>query len=99
MNQIRYGSIFRVVGILLCVIAFSLLLCLPFSHYYQTGLGSVFLSSALLCLLIGMLVWSASGRMDLTVNKREGYLIVFVAWIVLWVSCAMPYLLSGTLDS
>lgn len=99
MNQIRYGSIFRVLGVLLCIVAMSMLLCLPISYYFDTGHSADFISSTLVCLLVGGLMWAASGSMDLTVNKREGYLIVFLAWIALWVSCALPYVLSGTMTS
>lgn len=99
MNKIRYGSILRVLGVLLLIVALSMLLCLPFSYYYETGHGSDFISGALICLLAGGLMWMGSGNFDLKVNKREGYIIVFSAWIILWISCALPYVLSGTFSS
>lgn len=99
MKLIRYGAIMRVLGMLLCIVGLALSLCLPLSYYDQTRHGSDFVSSILLCFLGGGLLLFGSRNMDLTVNKREGYLIVFMAWIALWVSCALPFLLSGTFES
>jgi len=99
MKLIRYGAILRVLGMLLCIVAISMLLCLPLSIYYETGHLQNFISSILLCLLGGGLLLFASRNKDLTVNKREGYLIVVLAWIALWVSCALPYLISKEIPS
>lgn len=99
MRLIRYGAILRVLGMLLCIVAISMCLCLPLSIYYSTGHVANFLSSILLCLLGGGLLLLAARNKDLTVNKREGYLIVVLAWTTLWVSCSLPYLISGEIDS
>lgn len=99
MRGIRYGSVLRVLGVLLCIIALSMVLCIPFSIYFETGHLSDFVSSILICLFVGVVLLTVSRNMDLTVNKREGYLIVFLAWIALWISCALPYILSGTTNS
>lgn len=99
MRTIQYGAILRVLGVLLCIIAFAMALCIPFSIYFETGHLSDFVSSILICLLGGVFLFSASRHKDQTVSKREGYLIVFLAWITLWVSCSLPYMLSGTMNS
>ncbi len=99
MKLIRYGAIIRVLGVLLCIVALSMILCLPLSLYYQTGHLHNFISSILICLLGGGLLLFAARNMDLTVNKREGYLIVVLAWLTLWVSCALPYYISGEIGS
>lgn len=99
MKILRYGAILKVLGVLLCIIAFSMVLCIPFSIYYETSHLSDFVSSILICLFGGIVLLSAARKMDQTVTKREGYLIVFLAWITLWIACALPYLLSGNMTS
>ncbi len=99
MKLIRYGAILRVLGMLLCIVALSMILCLPLSVYFETGHLHSFISSILICFLAGSLLLFAARNKDLTVNKREGYLIVVLAWMTLWVSCALPYIITGEIDS
>ncbi len=99
MKSIRYRSILRVMGVLLCIIAFAMTFSLPMSWYFETGNFSDFVSSILICLLCGVLCLLTSRHKALNVTKREGYLIVFLAWIVLWISCSLPYIVSGTMNS
>src|SRR5680860_509051 len=99
MKLIRYGAIMRVLGMLLCIVALSMCLCLPLSYYYETNHLPDFFSSILLCFLGGGLLLFSARNKDLTVNKREGYLIVVLAWLTLWVSCALPYIITGEIDS
>src|SRR5690625_6610757 len=95
MKLIRTGAILKVVGVLLIIVGFVQGLCIPVSFYFETGHESDFISSVLLNSLAGGLLFFWSGRQDQTVKKREGYLIVLIAWIALWISSAMKYLLSG----
>lgn len=99
MKLIRTGAILKVVGVLLMIVGFVQGLCIPVSFYFETGHASDFISSVLLNSLAGGLLLFWSGRLDQTVKKREGYLIVFLAWIALWVSSALPYVLSGVFES
>src|SRR5690625_189829 len=99
MKLIRTGAILKVVGVLLIIVGFVQGLCIPVSFYFETGHESDFISSVLLNSLAGGLLFFWSGRQDQTVKKREGYLIVLLAWIALWISSALPYLLSGVFGS
>lgn len=99
MWTIRFGAIMRVLSALMMIIALAISLCIPLSFYFDTGLQNTFISSSLLCLLMSALFKIGALNKDKTVNKREGYLIVALAWLMLWVACALPFLLSGTMTS
>src|SRR5699024_8932501 len=92
-------AILKVLGVLLLIVALVQALCIPISYYFRTGHGSDFISSVLLNFLFGGLLLFWSSKKDQTVNKREGYLIVLLAWISLLISSSLPYVLSGVFGS
>lgn len=99
MKLIRIGAILKVLGVLLLIVALVQALCIPVSYYFKTDHASNFISSVLLNVLFGVLLLLWSQKNDQTVSKREGYLIVFLAWISLWISSSLPYVLSGVFGS
>src|SRR5690625_1770220 len=99
MKLIRTGAILKVVGVLLIIFAFVQGFCVQVWFFFETGHESDFISSVLLNSLAGGLLCFWSRRQDQTVKKREGYLIVFLAWMALWISSALPCLLSGVFGS
>lgn len=89
----------RVLSALLFIIGISISFCIPISIYYKTTHLDTFVSSSLICIILGVILKLSSKNKDKNVNKREGYLIVALAWITLWIACSIPYLLSGVFDS
>ncbi|MDT8418994.1 MAG: TrkH family potassium uptake protein [Desulfuromonadales bacterium] len=88
----------RILGALLICLAGALLLPLPFSFFYQDGAWPAFLCSALICLLIGSLLFHfCKSRKDMSV--REGFAIVTFGWGFFALFGALPYLLSGAIAS
>lgn len=99
MRTIRFGAIMRVLSALMFIIAIAICLCIPISFIFETQMQNAFISSAMLCVLMSILFKLGAINKDKTVNKREGYLIVALAWLALWGSCALPFLFSGTITS
>ena len=87
----------RVAGLLLIVLAFSLLTPIAISLWFGDGQWPTFLASAAVTGVLGLLLRSASSTGDLT--HREGFAIVVTAWTLFGAFGALPYWISGTLDT
>ncbi|MBE0640144.1 MAG: TrkH family potassium uptake protein [Bacteroidales bacterium] len=87
-----------------------MLLSLPFSWYYGSaglfnwGLFDVnydfwpLVISSLICFLTGTILYFVNGKaMRESIGKREGYIIVSSAWVVISVFGALPFILNGSI--
>ena len=88
----------RILGALLLFLAATLLAPLPFSFYYADGLWPVYLEAALICLVIGGLLFLLC-RSSLELSVREGFAVVTFGWSVFALFGSLPFLLSGALAS
>jgi trk system potassium uptake protein TrkH len=86
----------HIIGVLLIILGASMLLTLPFSLYYADGKASSFLYSSLLCAIVGFAFRFLRRRSELRVNKRTGYLVVALGWMLMGIFSSLPYLFSGT---
>jgi len=88
----------RILGALLLFLGGSLFAPLPFSFYYGDGVWPAFISSAVICFVVGGLLFSfCKSQKELTV--REGFAVVTFGWTVFAVFGALPYLISGAISS
>ena len=88
----------RTVGYILWVEGGFLLLPLLISLGYNDGCWRAFLSSALLCGIVGAIAYLVPVNCR-RMQGRDGYAAVALAWIALTVFGAFPYLLSDTIPS
>lgn len=109
-RRINIGIIARIIGILLIIEGFFMLTALPFSYYFggeDILTWSFFdgkrdfwplLISGMATIVIG--VWlhffTKEAQKD-SIGKREGYIIVSLAWVIISLFGALPYLLSGAI--
>jgi len=88
----------RILGALLLFLGGSLFVPLPFSWYYNDGAWSAFIIAAMICLAVGGLLFRfCKNPKELTV--REGFAVVTFGWTVFAIFGALPYLISGAIDS
>lgn len=98
----------RVLGILLIIEGVFMLTSLPFSWYYGDESSFVFhffdgqhdfwplVISALTAFFAGGILYFSAGReVKKNISKRDGYVIVSMAWVVISVFGAIPFYLSG----
>lgn len=98
--MINLQPISNVIGVLLIVLGFSMLLCLPVSWYYQSGDADAFINAGCLTIIVGILSWKFRfNENPESLNKREGILIVATSWIFMALFSALPYLFSNVLAS
>ncbi|MFC1701505.1 TrkH family potassium uptake protein [Pseudomonadota bacterium] len=89
----NYASIQRVIGFL--VIASSLMMLPPVfvSLYYDDGTSGLFLSSAGIFLLLGLLIYLPVRKEMRELRIRDGFLIVTSSWVVVILVGALPFAL------
>ena len=92
--------IIKVLGLLLIIEGFFMWLCLPFSHYFQSGDFFDILLSGIITTLTGLIIWFFTRKnKNKNLGKREGYIIVTFAWIIISIFGALPFVLNGAIPN
>ena len=93
----NYAIVFRLLGdILLCEAALLLLPALTSVIYGEWFILAVFLFTACLCALFGLLLRQIKAKSDIF-YMREGFVTTALSWIVISVMGAVPFVISGAI--
>jgi len=100
-RDINIVEVIKVLGLLLIIEGIAMWLSLPFSWYYGSDDFNAILNSGLITLGIGafsfLLTFRKTNRAH--VGKREGFMIVSLAWVIFSIFGTLPFLLSGSIDN
>ena len=96
MLNLNYKIVVFLMGVLLLFNGGLMLLSALVSYSYQDGVAFEITLAAFLVLSIGALSMLFGRQHEKQIQKREGYLIVSLGWILMAVSGTIPYLLTGT---
>jgi trk system potassium uptake protein TrkH len=95
---VRRRHLVHVVSLILLALSGALGLTFAVALAYGDGDAGAFLVSSALLVVVGLLgYWRTQLERDLTV--REGYAVVSLAWLAVGAAGALPYVLSGTIQS
>lgn len=89
--------IFRVLGFLIFVEGVAMLLALFISLIYQENDTPGLIYSSAINLLLGALIILLTQKAIKDIGKREGFIIVTLAWIVFSLLGSLPYIFTGTI--
>ncbi len=93
--SINTGIIAYVTGALLLLLGIMMLSALPFSFYFDDGSAKAILSGAAVTMAFGSLSILFKKHSGDNIGKREGYLIVALAWICVGLFSSLPYIFGG----
>ena len=96
MLNLNYKIVVFLMGVLLLFNGGLMLLSALVSYSYRDGVAFEITLAAFLVLSIGALFMLFGRQHEKQIQKREGYLIVSLGWILMAVSGTIPYLLTGT---
>lgn len=96
--MINYKIIFKILGFLLFIIGAFLLVCSFIAIIYHEPVKYI-LISGFITMVFGALFLLFSRKADVTITKREGYIIVTFGWILFSIFGALPFYLSGEIPS
>ena len=85
-------------GFLLLINAGFMFLSALMSFIYADGITVDLIISGSIVSIIGFLMLFLNKNHDKQINKREGYLVVVLGWIIMIFSGTIPYILTGTID-
>lgn len=98
-KEVNIKEVIRALSSLIMVEGIFMLFSIPFSIYYrEPDLKPILLSSAITFFSGGIVFFLSRKRTRRHVGKREAYIIVSLAWVVISLFGTLPYLLSGTMD-
>jgi len=96
MLNLNYKIVVFLMGVLLLFNGGLMLLSSLVSFGYQDGITFEITLAAFLVLSIGALFLLFGRQHEKQIQKREGYLIVSLGWLLMALSGTFPYLLTGT---
>lgn len=100
MYPLKIRHIIKVIGILLIIEALFMLTALPFSYYYGGEDALPILESSLITAIFGLMLWFVRRSYNQReIGLREGYIVVFLTWIIISVFGALPYYLGHFIPS
>lgn len=99
-KKFNWSALVNILGIILMFNAGFMLLCLPFSLYYDGQQWQPLLIAGLVTLGMGGIPWLLTrGKPDKELRSRDGYLVVTLGWLLMSFSGSLPFLLSGTIPT
>ncbi len=96
---INLRAVVYTLGILVLFLGVALLFPTGVALYYGEDVWLAFGSTALGAMLLGGMCWYARDPNEMELQIREGFVIVALAWVILSLVGALPFVLSGVLDS
>jgi trk system potassium uptake protein TrkH len=97
--MVNFGVIFRVLGSLLVLEGIFMAFCIPVSYYYGGYDFIPLLVSSIFTLVLGFITQLFTYKVDRSLGKREGYIIVSLVWVVFSLFGALPFVVSGAIPS
>ncbi len=92
-------QIVSVSGLLLTFNGIFMLLCLPFSIYYNESIAPLGISGAIAIIIGGSIWYITRNTENKELKKKDGYLIVIVGWLTMTIFGTFPYILSGEIPN
>lgn len=98
-SKINWKIIIQILGFLLIIEGLFMFTGMPFSMYYCEEKCLSLLYSGLITLSSGSLIWLFTRKAPRNIGKREGYIIVSLAWVVISLFGTLPYLISNSIPN
>jgi len=99
MVALNFKIIYRFLGITAILNGLFMFIAYPFSFFNDESQASGILNAGIITVLIGLLLYFFNKPKSTNIQKKEGYLIVTLGWLILSFTGMLPYLLSGSIPS
>ncbi|AMC10679.1 potassium transporter [Lutibacter profundi] len=99
MKNINIKIIISFLGLTSMLNGVFMLIAVPFSMYHNEPAQTGILLAGLTTILVGFLLWFFNRNAPKNLQKKEGYLIVTLGWLMLTITGTLPYLFSGAIPN
>jgi trk system potassium uptake protein TrkH len=98
--MLNLRPILFLIGIFTCIMGMGMLLTMLVDVYYNDDNWVHLLQSAAVTLFFGgiMAMSCATDKLGMTINRRQGFLMITLAWVALCLFGALPFIFSHSLD-
>ncbi len=97
MEHLNLKLIFRFLGITATINGVFMWLAIPFSLYHKEDAVSGILTAGIISISIGLLLFFFNKPDHRNLQKKEGYLIVTLGWLILSFTGMLPYLFTKSI--
>ena len=99
MGSLNIKIIYRFLGLTAILNGVFMLIAVPFSMYHQEDAKFGVLNAGIITISIGLLLYFFNKPTSTNIQKKEGYLIVTLGWMILSITGMLPYLFSGAIPN
>jgi trk system potassium uptake protein TrkH len=99
MKQLNIKIILSFLGLTSIFNGFFMLVAVPFSMYFNEPEQWGILKAGIATVLIGITLWFFNRNAKKNLQKKEGYLIVTLGWLMLTLTGTLPYLFTGAIPN
>ncbi len=99
MGSLNIKIIYRFLGLTAILNGVFMLIAVPFSIYHQEEAKFGILNAGIITISIGLLLYFFNKPSTTNIQKKEGYLIVTLGWLILSITGMLPYLFSGAIPN
>ncbi|MEJ2006502.1 MAG: potassium transporter TrkG, partial [Cyclobacteriaceae bacterium] len=95
--RFNFKLILNLLGLLVLLNGIFMLLCLPFSLYFNENYLDILIAAGI-TVFSGGLIWFLTLRgLNTELKKKDGYLVVTLGWLTMSLFGTLPFLISGTI--
>lgn len=99
MKLINTLVILRISGIILFILTFSFLLCVPVAAIYKEPIAPFLISGAITMILSFFLIGDFRKMTLSKITNREGFIAVTLSWFIVILSGTLPFVISGSIPT
>ena len=99
MKGINFKIIISFLGLTSMLNGLFMLFAVPFSLYHNEPEQWGILQAGITTIIIGFLLWFFNRNAKKHLQKKEGYLIVTLGWLMLTFTGTLPYVFTGSIPS
>ncbi|NDW17498.1 TrkH family potassium uptake protein [Dysgonomonas sp. 216] len=100
MNKFNFRFVIKTLGFLLLIESLFMMVATVISFYYQEYSGDAMLISSTITLISGVFFrLIGMEEYEKPIGKRESFLVVALAWVVLSAFGMLPYFISGSIPN
>jgi trk system potassium uptake protein TrkH len=99
MKNLNFKIILSFLGLASVLNGLFMLLAAPFSFYHEETAANGILTSGVVTIFFGFLLWFFNRNASKNLGKKEGYIIVTFGWVLLALTGTLPYLLTSSIPT
>jgi trk system potassium uptake protein TrkH len=99
MGSLNLKIIYQFLGLTAILNGVFMFIAVPFSLYHEEDAVFGILNAGIITVFLGLILYFFNKPKSKNIQKKEGYLIVTLGWLVLSITGMLPYLFTGAIPN